>query len=397
MKRQKVSVVFNYSSIELTPAMETLLNRGLNFAITPLKLNLSQVLCDFQKFERTIIWQEYWANQPQSEYVAPIFKKQKTNYPSKHPTPQGIKMFLNAAKSEISDIKGFNKTRPNLPPQEQKALHQLVNLQRERKIVIKPCDKVAGIIILDFDAYIESCNTYFSSTQKQHDGSEKNYYEKVSSDTLDVAKQKILNTLKEALEKGYMNEDEFAAMDPSEKRPGKFYETFKVHKSHTPGETLPERPIISGSGSITENVSLFVEHYLKETAKSHPTFLQDTPDFLRFIEEVNNEGPLPENTILASIDVTGLYTNIPQDEGLQAVGDALDGNKLPFPKEFLVNLLELTLKYNIFQFNSELFLQIIGTAMGIRPAPSHADIFMARIDKLATSLGTKFGEGIHPI
>ena len=45
--------------------------------------------------------------------------------------------------------------------------------------------------------------------------------------------------------------------------PGKFYEIFKVHKSHTPGVAPPERPIISGLGSVTENIALFVENYLK--------------------------------------------------------------------------------------------------------------------------------------
>ena len=45
-------------------------------------------------------------------------------------------MFLNAAKSDISDFKGLNKTRPNLPPHEQRALQQLINLQKERKIVL---------------------------------------------------------------------------------------------------------------------------------------------------------------------------------------------------------------------------------------------------------------------
>ena len=83
-------------------------------------------------------------------------------------------------------------------------------------------------------------------------------------------------------------------------------------------------------------------------AKSHPSYLQDTPDFLRFIEELNTEGPLPDNSILASIDVTGLYTNIPQDEGLDSVSEALDCAKLPFPKEFLVKLLELISELNIF-------------------------------------------------
>ena len=35
--------------------------------------------------------------------------------------------------------------------------------------------------------------------------------------------------------------------------------------------------------------------------------------------------------------------------------------------------------------------------MGIRPAPSYANLFMARIDKLAQDLASMSGDGIHPI
>ena len=37
---------------------------------------------------------------------------------------------------------------------------------------------------------------------------------------------------------------------------------------------------------------------------------------LRFIEDINN-ADLPANYILFSVDVTGLYTNIPQNDGLE--------------------------------------------------------------------------------
>ena len=46
---------------------------------------------------------------------------------------------------------------------------------------------------------------------------------------------------------------------------------------------------------------------------------------------------------------------------------------------------------------SELFLQVIGTAIGIRPATSYANIFMAKMDKIAENLAAQFSEGIHPI
>ena len=77
-KNQNISVVFNYSKIKLTPAMESLLNRGLNFSILPLKLDITQVLVDFKIFERSIIWHEYfYGRDPDIDVKAKVFKTQK--------------------------------------------------------------------------------------------------------------------------------------------------------------------------------------------------------------------------------------------------------------------------------------------------------------------------------
>ena len=132
VKKQKVNVIFNYSQLILTPAMESLLNRGLNFAITPLKLNLTQVLVDYLKFERRMIWQEFWSNYTSAKYIPPIFKKNKTNLPTKHPTPQPIKVMLSSAKSEIMDPQNRNKARPNLPKEEIEALNELIKLKKTK-------------------------------------------------------------------------------------------------------------------------------------------------------------------------------------------------------------------------------------------------------------------------
>ena len=379
--------------------MEKVLNRGLNFAIMPLKLNLTQVLVDYKRFERSVIWQEFWHGIKKVDFKPPIFKTKKTNLPSKHPTPNGVKVFLNSVKSEILDPENRNKARANLPPNELQALKELIELQKARVITVKPCDKGAGIIILDFEEYLRSCNEHLSSVQSQVDGTSKPYYQKVSESTLDTAKEKIIQLIEEGLDNEYISKEEFDAMNPSEKTPGKFYQLFKVHKAHEVGKAPPERPIISGSGSITENISLFVEHHVKQLATQHPSYLQDTPDFLRNIEAINSEGPLPTNSMLVSIDVSALYTNIPQDEGVEATREALESADVSsIPPYFITRLLELVLKYNIFEFNQELFLQTIGTAMGTRSAQSYANIFMAnRIDPKILEVASGFGDGIHPI
>ena len=109
-------------------------------------------------------------------------------------------------------------------------------------------------------------------------------------------------------------------MRADEKVAGRFYATFKVHKNHEFGKAPPGRPIISANGSVTENVSAFVDHHIKSLAVKHFSYLQDTPAFLRLLEsEVNNGDCLPSNTIIATIDVCGLFTNIPMEEGIEAV------------------------------------------------------------------------------
>ena len=89
---------------------------------------------------------------------------------------------------------------------------------------------------------------------------------------------------------------------------------FKVHIEHDPTKAPPERPICSGCGSAFENVSQFIDHHIKEISTRHPKYLQETPDFLRYLEKA----------LLATFDIVGLFTNIPHDDGIEAVREALE-------------------------------------------------------------------------
>lgn len=51
-------------------------------------------------------------------------------------------------------------------------------------------------------------------------------------------------------------------------------------------------------------------------------------------------------------------------------------NSLPMPRQSLEHLFNIVLKYNIFSFGSKVFRQVRRTAMGIKMAPSYANVFM---------------------
>jgi hypothetical protein len=80
-----------------------------------------------------------------------------------------------------------------------------------------------------------------------------------------------------------------------------------------------------------------------------------------------------------TMGVSLLYTNNLHDEGIKACREVWD-IKLP-STESLVKRLEHVLKLNNFMFNSENYLHVSGTAMGIQMAPSYANIFMDRLER----------------
>jgi len=83
------------------------------------------------------------------------------------------------------------------------------------------------------------------------------------------------------------------------------------------------------------------------------------------------------------MDVTSLYTNIPQGEGIETVCNAYESyyeGESPIPKQYLKRALELILQENSFQFTGKNYLQTHGTAMGTTVAVAFANIFMGKVE-----------------
>ena len=92
-----------------------------------------------------------------------------------------------------------------------------------------------------------------------------------------------------------------------------------------------------------------------------------------------------EKSLLVSLVVLSLYTNIPNDIGTEATYQALLEHRglVNNPSNLsLVELLSFVLTLNNFKFNGEHYLPIGGTAMGTRLAPSFANIFMNHFEKV---------------
>ena len=82
------------------------------------------------------------------------------------------------------------------------------------------------------------------------------------------------------------------------------------------------------------------------------------------------------------MDVVGLYSNIPHDKELPAVRKRLkESGKKDVSTDTLVELAELVLKNNIFNFNKRTLKQKRGTAIGTKFAPPYSILFMAELEE----------------
>ena len=108
-----------------------------------------------------------------------------------------------------------------------------------------------------------------------------------------------------------------------------FYTLTKIHKPTPVGRT-----IVSGCDGSTERLLSFVDKLLQPRVPQQKSYLKDATHFINFLEKTK----APENAILVSTDVTSLYTNIPQEEGINIACNPYETfhrNEPPIPTRLL--------------------------------------------------------------
>lgn len=95
-------------------------------------------------------------------------------------------------------------------------------------------------------------------------------------------------------------------------REATFYALPKIYKNtHQP----PGRPIVSARGSLTDNLSKFVDRLLQPLVEGLPSHIKDTIHLLQILDGLHVKG----DTLLVDIDVEALYSSIPHDLGLSVI------------------------------------------------------------------------------
>ena len=112
--------------------------------------------------------------------------------------------------------------------------------------------------------------------------------------------------------------------------------------------------------------------------KRFKSYIKDTNDFLNNLRSLPK---LPDNIILCTVDVVGLYPNIPHEEDLSALRKQLDNRMEKYTSSNTVcDLAEVVLKNSIFKFGKKKLKHNRGTAIGMKFAPRYSILFMAELE-----------------
>ena len=252
--------------------------------------------------------------------------KLPTNFTAPIPDNSNLQEYISNVYYDIKTA-DYHMTmkRPstNITKHEIQSLHLL---KTDNDLIVKPADKGGAIVIWPKDSFLKEAYRQLNDS---------NHYRKIPHDPtpeiLTETKKLAYNLYKSKIIDNTTYK--FLTTDTRARTPH-LYLLPKIHKQDIPG-----RPIILGCKGPTARLSQFADHPLKPLLNHIPAYIPDTTHFLRRIFTLNHD--LPENIILITIDVKSLYTNIPNDQGIQACLDMLkDHNTLTSELEqYITNIL----------------------------------------------------------
>lgn len=354
--------VINLSSFNLSTGETSLLSKGLNFCPTP-TVNFASLQSDLSSFCRRLNIQQLYG--PPSS-PPPKFHPKSNWHPKT--TKESIANYHSTIESTILHrYSHLNHIVPNITVRERKAIQSLTH---NTDIVIKSADKGSAVVIMNKSDYLSEVHRQLSNRL---------HYKPLIFDPTPLSSIEITSYLKSLADNKIITPSLFRYLKPpNPPRTPQFYLLPKIHKQNNPG-----RPILSANSCPTERISEFVDYFLQPLVNALPSHIKDTP---HFIDSISSLPPLSPDVILVSLDVKGLYTNIPQNEGLFCMKQALDLDFSSHPSpcrppiDVLMELAKFVLTQNFFLFDGRPFHQTHGTAMGTRMAPSFANLFMGNFE-----------------
>lgn len=386
--------IINLSKIQLTTQQIKILSKGLKFTPTPEHPNTNEIHNDISHFCRKLrLTEEFFDKENPDESIV----RNKSSYRPSRGRNKALDHFCDYVTTFPYETLPKPKPKSNTSRKEWIITHQLHN---NKNITIKEADKGSTVVIMDTTNYINSVSSLLQDTT---------HYESVQNYQQSKIMTKLTTFIRQ--HQNSLTTKEFDYLTHFDCRTSFLYGLPKIHKNKTINDACKEstsscinlhhpsdlklRPIVAGPNCETHRLSNFIDILLKPLLQHIPSYIRDDLDLLNHLpQHVNCD------TIIASFDVVNLYTTIPHQYGLEAMGYWLEKypNDIPerIDKSFITEGLKFILQNNYFEFNRHIYKQISGTAMGTKVAPTYANLVMAYLEvQIYEQSRLKYGLDFH--
>lgn len=366
----------NLTDHALTEGEKSILRKGPSFVPSPTDVDWCSLRKDFDSFVNKLRYQvknNYDNNNNQIQPTPmdshpPITKSQSSaNYRCQPSKSNALEAFIDAVESNIFSPNKIRKIHSNITPPERQAMKKITEWEDK---TVRLQDKGGRFVILKNEDYVNKVNDYIT----------KSHLTEVDTDLSNSFNTEVTNWIDKWNSLRKLPKEWATFIKTSNPKPGTMYGLIKTHK---PNNTNPVRTISSGCGTSIENLSIYVESHLAPLTINMPSRIKDTSHMLDIIDTLN-DGNLPANSILASLDIVNMFPNIDNTLAIRDITAMLNSRtKKNPPTTCIIEALLLCLQSNNTSFNKKNFLQTDGTAQGPHMACSYSDLAMARYDKIA--------------
>lgn len=233
------------------------------------------------------------------------------------------------------------------------------------QITVLQSDKSNKTVVMNTDEYDNKMRDLLRDT---------NTYKKLRSDATITLQDKNNDFVKQLLERKSINKTEAKTLMTHNAISPKIYGLPKLHKSG-----IPLRPIVSYIQSPLYKLSKYLSNALSKITGKNDYYIKNSFTFKEFIDTVE----LPQNYTLLSLDVTSLYTNIPNElisNIIRSKWTLLKEHTTLSCNDFIEGI-NLILNNNFFQYKNEFYQQLDGCAMGAPISSTTAQLVMEFLEE----------------
>ena len=188
------------------------------------------------------------------------------------------------------------------------------SLAVDQNIIVEPADKGSCAMVWDRKNYLEEADGQLKDTET---------YESSSFKDADLVKSvgKSNSIFQSLRKRKLITEGKRKYFTYKGKKATNFGKMYLLPMIHKRLANVTGRPVISDCSMPTKKAFEFLNHHLQLIMRSGVSYIKDTNDFL---SNLKNLKKVPDNAILVTADVVGLFSRIPQNDGLEVLKKQLD-------------------------------------------------------------------------